>query len=104
MNSYTKFEENRSMNVQDRARKRNADGRTDRQTDGQTDGRTDGHSNANFFGGYNIIPRTFFKWRGITKRVLDCHKKAFWIANKSCRRTACSTASDFVKHKAKPDQ
>ena len=28
-------------------------------TDGQTDGRTDGHSNANFFGGYNIIPRTF---------------------------------------------
>ena len=24
--------------------------------------------------------------------------------NKSCRRTACSTASDFVKHKAKPDQ
>ena len=61
MNSYTKFEENRSMNVQDRARKRNADGRTDR----RTDRRTDGHSNANFFGGYNIIPRTFFKWRGI---------------------------------------
>ena len=35
------------------------DGRTDGRTDGQTDGRTDGHSNAIFFGGYNIIPRTF---------------------------------------------
>ena len=72
MNSYTKFEENRSINAQDRARKRNADGRTDRRidgrTDGQTDRRTDGHSNANFFGGYNIIPRTFFKWRGIKIR------------------------------------
>ena len=55
MNSYTKFEENQSITAQDRARKRNADGRTD----GQTDGRTDGHSNAKFFGGYNIIPRTF---------------------------------------------
>ena len=32
---------------------------TDGRTDGQTDGRTDGHSNANFFGGYNIIPHTF---------------------------------------------
>ena len=32
---------------------------TDGQTDGRTDRRTDGHSNANFFGGYNIIPRTF---------------------------------------------
>ena len=29
------------------------------ETDGQTDGQTDGHSNAKFFGGYNIIPRTF---------------------------------------------
>ena len=39
---------------------------TDGQTDGWTDRRTDGRSNANFFfGGYNIIPRTFFKWRGI---------------------------------------
>ena len=32
---------------------------TDGRTDGRTDRRTDGHSNANFFGGYNIIPRTF---------------------------------------------
>ena len=40
INSYTKFEENRSKNAQDRERKRSADGRTD--------GRMDGHSNANF--------------------------------------------------------
>ena len=36
INSYTKFEENRSNNTQDIERKRSADGRTD------------GHSNANF--------------------------------------------------------
>ena len=30
------------------------DGRTDRRTDGRTDTQTQ-----NFFGGYNIIPRTF---------------------------------------------
>ena len=62
MNSYTKFEENRSINAQDRARKLNADGRTDGRTDGQTDGRTDGRTDTRtqiFFGGYNIIPRTF---------------------------------------------
>ena len=58
MNSYTKFEENWSINAQDRARKRNADGRTDGQTDGRTDGRTDTRTQI-FFGGYNIIPRTF---------------------------------------------
>ena len=61
MNSYTKFEENCSINAQDRARKRSADGRpgrrTDRQTDGPLDGRTD--TRTHFFGGYNIIPRTF---------------------------------------------
>ena len=34
------------------------DGRTDRQTDGRTDGRTDTRTQI-FFGGYNIIPRTF---------------------------------------------
>ena len=58
MNSYTKFEENRSMTAQDRAQKRNADGRTDRQTDGQTDEWTDTRMQI-FFGGYNIIPHTF---------------------------------------------
>ena len=38
------------------------DGRTDRQTDRRTDGRTDGRTDTRmqiFFGGYNIIPRTF---------------------------------------------
>ena len=34
------------------------DGRTDGQTDGQTDGRMDTRTQF-FFGGYNIIPRTF---------------------------------------------
>ena len=34
------------------------DGRTDGQTDGRTDGRTDTQTQI-FFGGYNIIPRTF---------------------------------------------
>ena len=81
MNSYTKFEENRSMNVQDRARKRNADGQTDRQTDRRTDRRTDGHSNVNFFGGYNIIPRTFFKWRGIKKVNFECISIAKHVIN-----------------------
>ena len=32
---------------------------TDGRMDGQTDRWTDGHSNAIFFLGYNIIPRTF---------------------------------------------
>ena len=68
MNSYTKFEENWPINAQDRARKRNADRRTDRRIDGRTDGRTNRRTDTRtqiFFGGYNIIPRTFFKWRGI---------------------------------------
>ena len=56
MNSFTKFEENWSMNAQDRAQKRNADGRTDRQTDGQTDRRTDGLTDT----------RTQFFFEGIT--------------------------------------
>ena len=62
MNSYTKFEENLSITAQDRARKRNADGRTDRRMDGRTDGQTDGRMDTQtqiFFEGYNIIPRTF---------------------------------------------
>ena len=58
MNSYKKFEENWSINAQDRARKRNADEQTDRRTDGRTDGRTDARTQI-FFGGYNIIPRTY---------------------------------------------
>ena len=36
INSYTKFEENRSKNAQDKERKRSADGRTDGRTDTPT--------------------------------------------------------------------
>ena len=53
INSYTKFEENRSKNAQDREQKRSADGRTDRRTDGRT------HKHKFLNGEYNIIPRTF---------------------------------------------
>ena len=86
MNSYTKFEENWSINAEDRARKRNFNPKpllpdinsytkfeknwsinaqvrarkrsADGRTDGQTDGRTDTRTQI-FCGGYNIIPRTF---------------------------------------------
>ena len=56
MNSYTKFEENRSINAQDRARKRNADGRTDRQTDRRTDGQTDSELHWHFILFYFFLP------------------------------------------------
>ena len=56
MNSYTKFEENWSINAQDRARKRNADVRTDRRT----------LEHKFFLEGITLYP-ALFKWLGITK-------------------------------------
>ena len=45
------------------------DGRTDGQTDGrQTDRQTDTRMQI-FCGGYNIIPSTFLKWRGIKRET-----------------------------------
>ena len=66
---------------------------TDGRTDRRTDGRTDGHSNANFFGGYNIIPRTFFKWRGI-----KMFKQYLFVIHETLNYLKKRLSNSVIKH------